>query len=109
MAFRAHDCFNLVMGREIKKTLNAGRRGDFARNRTGLAMLDLSNGEVDTFVGKRTLDKEYRCMKHILVEEERLQIIQMGQLHITLYVPQQYTGGDAQLLVILHQQLYIPL
>lgn len=109
MAFCAHDCFYLMMGREIKKTLNAGRRGDFARNGTGLAMLDLSNGEVDTFVGESTLDKEYRGMKHIVVEEERLQIVQMGQLHITLYVPQQYTGGDAQLLVILHQQLYIPL
>ena len=109
MAFRAHDCFNLMMGREIKKTLNAGRCGDFARNGTGLAMLDLSNGEVDTFVGKCTLDKEYRCMKHIVVEKECLQIVQMGQLYITLYVPQQYTGGDAQLLVIFHQQLYIPL
>ena len=109
MAFRAHDCFDLMMGREIKKTLNAGRRGDFARNGTGLAMLDLSNGEVDAFVGESALDKEYRCMKHIVVEEERLQIVQMGQLYITLYVPQQYTGGDAQLFVILHQQLYIPL
>ena len=109
MAFCAHNCFYLMMGREIKKTLNAGRRGDFARNRTGLAMLDLSNGEVDTFVGKRTLDKEYRGMKHIVVEKECLQIVQMGQLYITLYVPQQYTGGDAQLLVIFHQQLYIPL
>lgn len=109
MAFRAYDCFYLMMGREIKKTLNAGRRGNFAWNGTGLAMLDLSNGEVDTFVGESTLDKEYRGMKHIVVEEERIQIVQMGQLHITLYVPQQYTGGDAQLLVILHQQLYIPL
>lgn len=109
MAFRAHDCFNLMMCRENKKTLNAGRRGDFARNRTGLAMLDLSNGEVDTFVGESTLDKEYRGMEHIVVEKECLQIIQMGQLYITLYVPQQYTGGDAQLLVIFHQQLYIPL
>ena len=88
MAFCAHNCFYLMMGREIKKTLNAGRRGDFARNRTGLAMLDLSNGEVDTFVGKRTLDKEYRGMKHIVVEKECLQIVQMGQLYITLYVPQ---------------------
>lgn len=109
MAFRAHDCFYLMMGREIKKTLNAGRRGDFARNRTGLSMLDLSNGEVDTFVGKRTLDKEYRGMKHIVVEKEGLEVIQVGQLHITLYVPQQYTGGNAQFLIILHQQLYIPL
>lgn len=109
MAFCAHDCFYLMMGREIKKTLNAGRRGDFARNGTGLAMLDLSNGEVDTFVGESTLDQKNRGMKHIVVEEERLQIVQMGQLYITLYVPQQYTGGDAQLLVILHQQLYIPL
>lgn len=109
MAFCAHDCFDLVMGREIKKTLNAGRRGDFARNGTGLAMLDLSNSEVDTFVGESTLDKEYRGVEHIVVEEERLQIVQMGQLYITLYVPQQHTGGNAQLLVILHQQLYIPL
>ena len=109
MAFRAHDCFNLMMGREIKKTLNAGRRGDFARNGTGLAMLNLSNGEVDAFVGESALDQKNRGMKHIVVEEERLQIVQMGQLYITLYVPQQYTGGDAQLLVILHQQLYIPL
>lgn len=109
MAFRAHDCFYLMMGREIKKTLNAGRRGDFARNRTGLAMLDLSNGEVNTFVGESTLNQKNRCMKHIVVEEERLQIVQMGQLYITLYVPQQYTGGDARLFVILHQQLYIPL
>lgn len=109
MAFRAHNCFNLMMGREIKKTLNAGRRGDFARNGTGLAMLDLSNGEVDTFVGESTPDKEYGGMKHIVVEEECIQIIQMGQLYIALYVPQQYTGSDAQLLVILHQQPYIPL
>lgn len=109
MAFRAHDCFYLMMGREVKKTLNAGRRGDFARDRAGLAMLDLSNGEVDAFVGESALDQKNRCMKHIVVEEERLQIVQMGQLYITLYVPQQYTGGDAQLLVILHQQLYIPL
>lgn len=109
MAFCAHDCFYLMMGREIKKTLNAGRRGDFARNGTGLAMLDLSNGEVDTFVGKRTLDKEYRGMKHIVVEKECLQIVQMGQLYIALYVPQQYTGGGSQLFIILHQQLHIPL
>ena len=88
MAFRTHDCFYLMMGREIKKTLNAGRRGEFARNGTGLAMLDLSNGEVDTFVGESALDKEYRGMKHIVVEEERLEVIQMGQLYITLYVPQ---------------------
>ena len=88
MAFRAYDCFDLMMGREIKKTLNAGRRGDFARNGTGLAMLNLSNGEVDAFVGESALDQKNRCMKHIVVEEERLQIIQMGQLHITLYVPQ---------------------
>lgn len=109
MAFRAHDCFNLMMGRKIKKTLNAGRRGDFAWNGTGLAMLDLSNSEVDAFVSESTLDKEYRGMEHIVVEKKRIQIVQMGQLYITLYVPQQYTGGDAQLLIILHQQLYIPL
>ena len=88
MAFCAHDCFYLMMGREIKKTLNAGRRGDFTRNGTGLAVLDLSNGEVDAFVGESALDKEYRGMEHIMVEKERLQIVQMGQLYITLYVPQ---------------------
>ena len=88
MAFRAHDCFNLMMGRKIKKTLNASRRSDFARNGTGLAMLDLSNGEVDAFVGESALDQKNRGMKHIVVEEERLQIVQMGQLNITLYVPQ---------------------
>lgn len=88
MAFRAHDCFNLMMGREIKKTLNAGRRGDFARNGTGLAMLDLSNSEVDTFVGESALDQKNRGMEHIVVEKECLQIVQMGQLYITLYVPQ---------------------
>lgn len=84
MAFRAHDCFDLMMGREIKKTLNAGRRGDFARNRAGLAMLDLSNGEVDTFVCESTLDQKNRCMKHIVVEKESIQIVQVGQLHIAL-------------------------
>lgn len=109
MAFCAYDCFNLMMGREIKKTLNAGRCGDFARNGTGLAMLDLSNGEVDAFVGKRTLDQKNRCMKHIVVEKKRIQIVQMGQLNIALYVPQQYAGGGPQLFIILHQQLYIPL
>lgn len=109
MAFRAHDCFDLMMGREIKKSLNAGRCGDFARNGTGLAMLDLSNGEIDTFVGESTLNQKNRGMKHIVVEEERIQIVQMGQLYITLYVPQQYTGGGPQLFIILHQQLHIPL
>lgn len=109
MAFCAHDCFNLMMGREIKKTLNAGRRGDFARNGAGLAMLDLSNGEVDTFVGESALDQKNRCMKHIVVEKKSIEIVQMGQLHIALYVPQQYTGGGPQLFIILHQQLYIPL
>ena len=88
MAFCAHDCFYLMMGREIKKTLNAGRRGDFARNGTGLAMLDLSNGEVDAFVGESALDQKNRGMKHIVVEEERLEVIQMSQLYIALYVPQ---------------------
>lgn len=78
MAFRAHDCFNLMMGREIKKTLNAGRRGDFARNGTGLAMLDLSNGEIDTFVGESALDQKNRRMKHIVVEKESIEIVQMG-------------------------------
>ena len=78
MAFRAHDCFYLMMGREIKKTLNAGRCSDFARNRTGLAMLDLSNGEVDAFVRESTLDQKNRCVKHIVVEEERIEIVQMS-------------------------------
>ena len=88
MAFCAHDCFNLMMGRKIKKTLNAGRRGDFARNGTGLAMLNLSNGEVDTFVGKRSLYQKDGCMEHIVVEKERIQIVQVCQLNIALYVPQ---------------------
>ena len=88
MAFRAHDCFYLVMGRKIKKTLNAGRRGDFARNGTGLAMLDLSNGEADTLFFQRALDQKNRCMKHIVVEKESIQIVQVGQLNIALYVPQ---------------------
>lgn len=109
MAFRAHDCFDLMMDREIKKTLNAGRRGDFARNRTGLAMLYLSNGEADTLFFQCALDQKNRGMKHIVVEEECIQIIQMGQLYIALYVPQQYASGDAQFLVTLHQQLHIPL
>ena len=78
MAFRAHDCFYLMMGREIKKTLNTGRRSDFARNRTGLAMLDLSNGEVDAFVRESALDQKNRCVKHIVVEEERIEIVQMS-------------------------------
>ena len=78
MAFRAHDCFHLMMGREIKKTLNAGRRGDFTRNRTGLAMLDLSNGEVDAFVGESALDQKNRGMKHIVVKKESFEIVQMG-------------------------------
>lgn len=78
MAFCAHDCFYLMMGREIKKTLNAGRRGDFARNGTGLAMLDLGVGKGDTFVGESTLDQKNGCMKHIMVEEEGLEVIQMG-------------------------------
>lgn len=109
MAFRAHDCFDLMMGRKIKKTLNAGRRSDFARNGTGLAMLNLSNGEVDTFVGESALDQKNRCMKHIVMEEKCIQIVQMGQLYIALYVPQQYTGGGPQLFIILRQQLHIPL
>lgn len=75
MAFRAHDCFYLMMGRKIKKTLNAGRRGDFARNGTGLAMLYLSNGEVDALFFQRALDQKNRSMKHIVVEEERIQIV----------------------------------
>lgn len=78
MAFCAHDCFDLMMGRKVKKTLNAGRCGDFTRNGAGLAMLDLSNGEVDTFVGESALDQKNRCMKHIVVEEECIQIVQMG-------------------------------
>ena len=109
MAFRAHYCFHLMMGREIKKTLNAGRRGDFARDGTGLTMLDLGVGKVDTLFFQRTLNQEDRRMEHIMVEKKSVEIIQMGQLHIALYVPQQYAGGNPQLLVILHQQLHIPL
>ena len=56
MAFRTHDRFHLMVGREIKQTLNAGGCGDLARNGAGLAMLNLGNGEVDVFFGKRTLD-----------------------------------------------------
>ena len=52
MAFGAYDCFDLVMGREVKQTLNAGRRSDFARNGTGLSVLDLSYGKGDAFFGK---------------------------------------------------------
>ena len=75
MAFCAHDCFYLMMGRKIKKTLNAGRRGDFARNRSGLAMLYLSNCEADALFFQRALDQKNRCMEHIVVEEERIQIV----------------------------------
>lgn len=88
MAFRAHDCFDLMMGREIKKTLNAGRRGDFARNGTGLAMLDLSNGEADALFFQCALDQKNRRMKHIVVEKKSVEFVQMGQLYIALYVPQ---------------------
>ena len=109
MAFRAHYCFHLTMGREIKKTLNAGRRGDFARDGTGLTMLNLSNGETDALFFQRTLNQKNRRMKHVVMEKKSVEIIQMGQLHIALYVPQQYAGGNPQLLVILHQQLHIPL
>ena len=88
MAFRAHYCFYLMMGREIKKTLNAGRRGDFARDGTGLTMLDLGVGKVDTLFFQRTLNQEDWRMEHIMVEKKSVQVIQMGQLHIALYVPQ---------------------
>lgn len=109
MAFCAHDCFDLMMGRKIKKTLNAGRRGNFARNGTGLTMLNLSNGEADTLFFQCALDQKNRCVEHVVVEKKSVEFVQMGQLYIALYVPQQYTGGDTQLLVILHQQLHIPL
>lgn len=109
MAFRAHYCFHLMMGREIKKTLNAGRRGDFARDGTGLTMLDLGISEADILFFQRALDQKNRRMKHIMVEKKSVEIIQMGQLYIALYVPQQYASGNSQLLVILHQQLHIPL
>lgn len=109
MAFCAHNCFYLMMGRKIKKTLNAGRRGNFTRNGTGLAMLDLSNGEADALFFQCALDQKNRRMEHVVVKKESFEIVQMGQLYITLYVPQQYTGGNPQLLIILHQQLYIPL
>ena len=56
MAFRTHDRFHLMVGREIKQTLNAGGCGDLARDGAGLTMLNLGNGEVDVFFGKRTLD-----------------------------------------------------
>ena len=75
MAFCAHDCFDLVMGRKIKKTLNAGRRGNFARNGTGLTMLNLSNGEADALFFQCALDQKNRRMKHIVVEKESVQVI----------------------------------
>lgn len=109
MAFRTHDRFHLIMGREIKQTLNAGGRSDLARNGAGLAMLNLGNGEVDVFFGKRTLDQEDGCMKHIVVKEKCIQVIQMSQLHISLHIPQHNAGSNPQLLIILHQQLHIPL
>ena len=88
MAFRAHDCFDLMMGREIKKTLNAGRRSDFARNGTGLAMLDLSDGETDALFFQCALDQKNRCVEHVVVEKKSVEFVQMGQLYIALYVPQ---------------------
>ena len=109
MAFRTHDRFHLMVGREIKQTLNAGGCGDLARNGAGLAMLNLGNGEVDVFFGKRTLDQEYWGVKHIVVKEKCIQVIQMSQLHISLHIPQHNAGGNSQLLIILHQQLHIPL
>lgn len=78
MAFRAHDRFHLVMGREIKQTLNAGGCGDLARNGAGLAMLDLGNGEVDVFFGKRTLDQEYWGVKHVMMKKKGIQVVQMS-------------------------------
>ena len=109
MAFRTHDRFHLIMGREIKQTLNAGGCGDLARNGAGLAMLNLGNGEVDVFFGKRTLDQEYWGVKHIVVKKKGVQVIQMSQLHISLHIPQHNASGNPQLLIILHQQLHIPL
>ena len=109
MAFRAHDRFHLLVGREIKQTLNAGGCGDLTRNGAGLAMLNLGNGEVDVFFGKRTLDQEYWGVKHIVVKKKGVQVIQMSQLHISLHIPQHNAGGNPQLLIILHQQLHIPL
>ena len=88
MAFRAHDRLHLMVGREIKKTLNAGRRGNFARNRTGLAMLDLSNGEVDALFFQCALDQKNRRMEHVVVKKKSAEFVQMGQLYIALYVPQ---------------------
>lgn len=88
MAFRAHDCFDLMMGREIKKTLNAGRRGNFTWNRTGLAMLNLSNGEADALFFQCALDQKNRCVEHVVVEKKSVEFVQMGQLYIAFYVPQ---------------------
>ena len=88
MAFCAHDCFDLVMGRKIKKTLDAGRRGNFTRNGTGLTMLNLSNGEADTLFFQCALDQKNRRMKHIVMEKKSVEIVQMGQFYITFYVPQ---------------------
>ena len=88
MAFCAHDCFDLVMGRKIKKTLDAGRRGNFTRNGTGLTMLNLSNGEADTLFFQCALDQKNRRMKHIVMEKKSVEFVQMGQLYIALYVPQ---------------------
>lgn len=109
MAFRTHDRFHLIMGREIKQTLNAGGCSDLARNGAGLAMLNLGNGEVDVFFGKRTLDQEYWGVKHVMMKKKGIQVIQMSQLHISLHIPQHNAGGNPQLLIILHQQLHIPL
>lgn len=109
MAFRTYDRFHLMVGRKIKQTLNAGGCSDLARNGAGLAMLNLGNGEVDVFFGKRTLDQEHWGVKHVMMKKKCIQVIQMSQLHISLHIPQHNTGSNSQLLIILHQQLHIPL
>lgn len=78
MALCAYYRLHLMVGCEIKKTLNAGRRGNFTWNGTGLAMLDLSNGETDALFFQCTLNQKNRCMKHIMVKEKGIQVIQMS-------------------------------
>ena len=78
MAFRAHDRFHLLVGREIKQTLNAGGCCYFTRNGAGLAMLNLGNGEVDVFFGECTLDQKDGCMENVMVKEKGIQVIQMS-------------------------------
>lgn len=78
MAFGTHDRLHLMVGREIKQTLNAGGCCYFTWNGAGLAMLNLGNGEVDVFFGKRPLYQKDGCMKHIVMKEKGIQVIQMS-------------------------------